>query len=504
VGHARGEPIVTPERSDAVTIDRIPDLVRLSATAWPHRIALQDAAGVVRTTYAELSADVERSAAALAGRGRPTDAYVAVTTGPDPSWLPRVLALMAADLVPVLVPPGTPPMPIGAAARAATGQVSGRRAGADTAVVVFTSGSTAAPRAVALSHDAILANLRSLFACSQATDDEALLSVLPPSHLYEFVCGQLAPIAAGARVVYAGAPLPNRLLETIRTQAITRALVVPALLDAMARALVRDLAASGLVAPACAAASPASIAQALASRGEGRRRDLVAAVRARLGASFRCVVTGGAAVDPAWREVLAAVGIAMHCGYGLSEAGPLVAIATGDAPRGSVGRPLPGIDVRIAGDGEVLVRSASVMSGYLNDEPASREALRDGWLHTGDRGRLDAEGFLFITGRLKESIVPANGESIAPEEFEVHYASPHFAEHCVVAVPDAIGNDEPVLVVVPQDGGADEIFHSLRAAAPARLRIGRMVVRDAPLPRTALGKVRRREIAAALMALEVA
>ena len=121
----------------------------------------------------------------------------------------------------------------------------------------------------------------------------------------------------------------------------------------------------------------------------------------------------------------------------------------GDCPAGSVGRALPGVEIRVADDGEILVRSQSIMEGYAGDADATAAALVDGWLRTGDRGRLDADGFLFIQGRIKEAMVTSAGETIYPDEIEPAYGSPLFTDVAIVPMPDDRGNDVPTLVVVP-------------------------------------------------------
>jgi long-chain acyl-CoA synthetase len=395
----------------------------------------------------------------------------------------------------------------GAPSRGRFGGAGAASAGGDTlAVLAFTSGSTARPRAVELTHENLLANVRTLGAAREAAPDDALLSLLPPAHLFELVVGLLAPLAAGARVVYAGTLLPNRVIDAIRRNRITRTLVVPAILDALGREAIEGLVARGAVAPACRALPATVIAKRLRDAGDCEVERIRRALRDRIGDAFHTVGIGGAAIASGWSETLLRLGIDLDVGYGLTEAGPLVSLGLASAsPSGSVGRPLPGVEVRVDDRGEILVRSAGVMRGYFLDRAATAEALDDGWLRTGDRGRLDDEGFLFITGRLKEAIVTAAGETLYPDELEPHYASPLFAEHCVVPIRDADGNDVPTLVVVPSRGDATDeaiarVFARLRAAAPARCRVAAMLRRTEPIPRTAVGKPRRRALADALSA----
>jgi long-chain acyl-CoA synthetase len=522
-----------------------------SGQTWPDRTALQDLTGSTRATYAELWAAVERGASVLRRSGLAPGDRVLLAAGAGPDWMTGFLSISHAGLVAVPIPVATP-APLArlvatfAGVRAWIGDRSsgalsaalpevprfvagdlddgtvvpmfspglktwptGESDSSATAVLVFTSGSTSRPRAVALSHAALRANLRSVMAVREAEPDEALLSTLPPSHAYELVAGQLAPLAAGARIVYAGVPLPNRIVEAIRTQAITRMLLVPALFETLARDVVDGLITSRVVDVSCRHLPPrdlAARARALTPTAVARLR---AAVRGRIGSSFRNVTLGGAAADPAWADVLSTAGIDLDVGYGLTEAGPVVAMGrASECPPGSVGQPLPGVEVRIGAAGEVLVRTEAAMQGYAGDAPATAAAFEGRWLRTGDRGCLDAAGFLFITGRIKEAMVTSAGETIYPDEIEPYYRSPLFAELAVVPAPDADGNDQPTLVVVPAGTAIDEgtisrAVAALRAAAPPRLRVSGFIWRTTPLPRSAIGKIRRRALADELRPQEV-
>jgi long-chain acyl-CoA synthetase len=505
---------------------------------------VQDAAGSRQFTYAEFWARVERGAAALKERGLAPGDRVLIALPSGPGWMPALLAVSHADLVSVPIPGDTPPDRarlaamftgvkawIGASvqgelssalahvpritpeelegeqsrvdslrAAIADHRASGRDSSA-TAVLVFTSGSTTRPRAVALSHAGIRANLRALLAARQAVPDEALLSTLPPSHAYELVAGQLAPLAAGARIVYGGVALPNRLIDAIRTQGITRVALVPALFELLVYDVIGTLTASGDADASWHDLPVPALAARLNGFDDQAAARLRRAVRRVIGDSLQTIVIGGAAVHPAWSAVLGSVGIALDVGYGLTEAGPVVAMGRAqECPPGSVGRPLAGVDVRIGADGEILVRTEAVMQGYAGDADATAAAIEDGWLRTGDRGRIDPNGFLFVTGRIKEAMVTSAGETIYPEEVEPYFRSPLFAEWAVVPARGPDGNDRPTLVVVPADPVADETairqrIASLNAAAPAGFRIAEAVVRYEPLPRTAVGKIRRRVLA---------
>jgi long-subunit acyl-CoA synthetase (AMP-forming) len=498
-------------------------LLPRTAARIPDAIAVEAAAGSPALTYRELLDSAECGAAALRAAGLEPGARVVIAMDGSVDWAIAFWSVVQAGLVAVPVPAAIPSDLLGLVVFHADARVcvlsemsplhsarlppvlrvtsrallergtaavvaeaaspeprasSLTAAGEDAAVLVFTSGSTARPRAVELSHENLLANLRALTQRRHAAADEALLSVLPPAHVFELVVGQLAPVAVGARIVYAGAPLPNRIVDAIRDRRVTRILLVPAMLDA--------------------------IAHELAGGAAGHGEVLIASVRARIGSTLRTIAVGGAAVSPATVALVTSLGIGVDVGYGLTEAGPLVSMdLTTECPPGSVGRPLPGVEVRIDEHGEILVRGAGVMRGYFKDAVGSAVALEDHWLRTGDRGRLDGHGFLYITGRMKEAMVTSTGETIHPEEIEPYYASPLFAEHCVVPISGDAGNDEPTLVVVPAPGvtgsAVSAAFASLRKAAPPRLRIASFVRVSMPLPRTAVGKLRRRALAEGLL-----
>jgi long-chain acyl-CoA synthetase len=377
---------------------------------------------------------------------------------------------------------------------------SGGEAGPELAVLAFTSGSTSQPRAVELTHANLLANLDSLLQAGQAAPGDAFLSMLPPAHLFEMMVGMLGPLACGASIVYAPSLLPHRLLAELRDERITHALSVPALLEVLYQEVVSELVDAGVLDPAQRDLSLAETARRLREMDEAGRAALRSSIRERLGPTFHTLVIGGAALDPSWTEITSAVGLRLEVGYGLTEASPIVSVGpAAESPAGSAGRPLPGVEVRIGPDQEILVRGRNVMRGYFRDDAATAAALVDGWLHTGDHGHLDANGFLYVTGRLKEAIVTAAGETLYPEEVEPYYDSPLFAERCVAGVPGPLGNDLPVLFVVPatpdkREQELRQAFEELRAAAPPRLRVPHLVTLAGPLPRTALGKVRRRSL----------
>jgi long-chain acyl-CoA synthetase len=513
----------------------VPDIARTGAELFGRLPAVVRAAGAGGGgfTYDELWSAVRAGAARLRREGLSDGDRVLLAATPGPEWVAGLLAILEARLVAVPLPVGLAPASVAAVAAhadvraAVVGEGVGipaarplrltallaprppdtawaRPAVADTALLVFTSGSTSNPRAVELTHANLLADIAALRAVRSAGTDDALLSMLPPSHLFELVCGTLGPLACGARVVYPGAILPNRLVAALAEERITHAMAVPALLGALYHEVRDSVADTGPTYDPPIGGTPAELARWLASAPAAEVATLRETVRARIGGTLRDLIVGGAALDPSWAQVLDAMGIRLEVGYGLTEASPVVTLgAAGESPPGSVGRALPGVDVRIADGGEILVRGGNVMRGYFRDTAATAAALDGGWLRTGDRGKLDAAGHLFIEGRLKEAMVSATGDTVYPEEMEPCYASPHFAEHCVAPARGADGNDVPTLCVVAADpSAADDALvaeaNRLRAAAPSRLRVAAVRRLAGPLPRTATGKVRRRALGESL------
>ena len=240
------------------------------------------------------------------------------------------------------------------------------------------------------------------------------------------------------------------------------------------------------------------------------RRALYAPVHRRLGGRLRAFYCGGAPLDPEIATFFDRLGIGVYPGYGLTEASPTVSMnSPGHSRAGSVGRPLPGTEVRITADGEILVRGPGVMVGYWDDEAATREAVdADGWLHTGDLGRLDDDGYLFVTGRSKSLIVLDSGKKVQPEEVETALArSELFAEVCVLGWrgTSASGNgragEQVCAVVVPaagvpmsEEAAVDEV-RRLTAGLSGFKRPTVVRVHEGELPKTAKRSLRRAEVA---------
>ena len=300
----------------------------------------------------------------------------------------------------------------------------------DTACFIYTSGTGGKPKGVMLSHGNVLANVAGAYAALALLgldEHEVFLSFLPLSHAYEHTAGQFLPIAVGAQIYYADG------LETLLTNLVearpTVMTCVPRLYEIMRQRILNAVARQRGLKPKLFAktveigsrAYQQPDALGLTERLLDRLLDRLVRqqVRARFGGRVKALVSGGAPLNYEVGLFFTALGLPVFQGYGQTECSPVVSVNT---PRlvklHSVGPPIPGIEVKIAADGEILVRGPSVMQGYWRDEAATAETLKDGWLHTGDIGLLDDDGFLQITDRKKDIIVNSGGDNLAPQRVE--------------------------------------------------------------------------------------
>lgn len=338
--------------------------------------------------------------------------------------LPAVAAAPACRLVIGMAPPPAPDdwAEWGTLLAAQAGDVpalAGAVAGigrSDLACLIYTSGTGGTPRGVRQHHGAILADVAgclAIIAEDFGWGEERFLSLLPMSHAYEHSAGLHLPIALGGEIAFAEGP--DRLVANIAEMRPTIMVVVPRLFEVLRQRIARQIEKQGR-----AARWMLARAQAGGIGGRLFGWPLRRAVARQFGGRLKALVSGGAALDPAVGRFFEALGLTILQGYGQTEAAPVISC---NRPRAgialeTVGPPLDGVEVRIADDGEILVRGETVMHGYWNDPEASSAALADGWLHTGDIGRFDAAGRLAITDRKKDIIVSDKGETIAPQRIE--------------------------------------------------------------------------------------
>ena len=317
-----------------------------------------------------------------------------------------------------------------AAARAAVEQRIATIGRQDLACIIYTSGTGGAPRGVRQHHGAILANVAGaaqVLAEDFDLGDELFLSFLPLSHAYEHTGGQWLPIGVGARITYAEGL--EKLASNIEEVRPTLMVVVPRLFEVLRARIIKQIEKQGRIANWL---MDRALAIAAHRQQTGRlrlidrpldmliERTLRPKVRARFGGRIKALVSGGAPLNPEVGLFFEAMGLTMLQGYGQTEAGPVIACNRPAAGirMDTVGPPLAGVEVKIAPDGEILVRGELVMHGYWHNDAETARAIQNGWLHTGDIGHIDAAGRIKITDRKKDMIVNDKGDNVSPQKIE--------------------------------------------------------------------------------------
>jgi long-chain acyl-CoA synthetase len=341
----------------------------------------------------------------------------------------------------------------------APGGDAGRRANvkpADLATIVYTSGTTGRPKGVMLSHANVVANVKACHARVAAETGDVFLSFLPLSHTFERTAGYYYPIAVGAAVAYARST--QHLPEDLKAVRPTILISVPRIYERF-YARIMEVRSAASWPERAALDLTLQVGGRLFDARQGRahgpvlldrmlwpllKRAVADKVMAQLGGRLRVAVSGGAPIAEPIIRVFLALGLDVLQGYGMTETSPVIAVNTPDDndPR-TVGRALPGVEVRIGANEELMVRAPSVMLGYWRRPEETRKTIEpDGWLHTGDQARIE-DGRITITGRIKDIIVTSTGEKIAPVDLETAIMSDPLFEQAMV-----LGEQRPFLAVL--------------------------------------------------------
>ncbi len=319
-----------------------------------------------------------------------------------------------------------------------------------TAEIIFTSGATAEPKGVVLTHKNILANIVPIEREMAKYKKYArpfrpirFLNLLPLSHMFGQAMATFVPPMLPGLVVFTRSYSPDDIVRQIRERRISVLVCVPKILEVLRDYVIR-------VAPEAAEPPPAGMHWA--TRWWRYRR-----IHKLFGFKFWAMVVGAAPLDPELEGFWGRLGFLVIQGYGLTETAPIVTLNHPlHAKKGAVGKPIAGVEIKIAGDGEILVRGDNVTAGYYNAPEATREAFQDGWFHTGDIGELDAEGRLLIRGRKKEMIVTPEGLNVFPEDVEhALNEQPGVVDSAVVGAPVAGSTAERVQAVLLLAPGTD-------------------------------------------------
>jgi long-chain acyl-CoA synthetase len=361
------------------------------------------------------------------------------------------------------------------------------------AVIMYTSGTTGRPKGVMLSFDNLMASIQGIASLGMLTREDIMLGLLPFHHIFPFQGAVLAPLYLGATIALVKNLTPDEILKTLQKHGVTMFLGVPKLYELFHRALMGRV-----------RANPVARVLHVLARGTGNvriNRALFGKVHAAFGGHVHSYLTGGAMMDHTVMRDLQGLGFRLVEGYGLTETAPLVAFNPVRKIRpGSVGKPLAGTEVRLV-DGEIAVRGRNVMRGYYRRPRETAARLRDGWFYTGDLGRFDRDGYLYIMGRKDDMIVLPSGKNVDPEEVEkkIRAISP------LVKDIGVMQKDGRLLAVIQPDfsmlkkENVVNVLETLKwkvldrynASVASYKRILRFTLVRNDLPRTRLGKIKR-------------
>ncbi|MCP4214286.1 MAG: AMP-binding protein [bacterium] len=367
-----------------------------------------------------------------------------------------------------------------------------------TAVIIYTSGTTGSPKGVMLSYDNILANIESVTEYVEVyAPDRNTLVLLPLHHVFPLVGSMVAPLFVGATSAFCPSLSAPDIMETLQKNKIAIIIGVPRFYNMLIKGIRDKINAKGITRMLF------KLARKVNSMGFSRK--LFKTVHDKFGGHVMFMVVGGAKCDEITGRDFRTLGFEMLEGFGMTEAAPMICFTRPGRVRiGSAGEPMPQLEVT-SKDGEIIAKGRNIMKGYFNRKEETDEVIKDGWLHTGDLGHFDDEGFVHITGRKKEIIVLSNGKNINPEELESHIAS----------ISDLVGE---IAVYMKDDSLQAAIYPDFKKVKEKRIhnlgeilrnevidkfnqkvssykRINKFILMKEELPKTRLGKIQRFKLA---------
>ncbi len=386
----------------------------------------------------------------------------------------------------------------------------------DIASIIYTSGTTGRPKGVMLSHRNFCSDAKALMNIGILSNKDSVISVLPLHHTYPFLGNCILPVFLGIPVSFPPSLKGPDIMETMKQFNVTVLVSVPQLLELIRNGILNKI--KQLKSPL-----PNIMLAMLNISGKLRRKYdinpgkiIFSSVHKSFGKSFRFSACGGAKLDTQVMKDLEAIGLTILEGYGLTETSPVVSFNPIEKRKpGSVGVVLPSAEVKIVDpvtdkekglmeEGEIIIKGPMVMKGYYKNPEATEQVLKNGWFHSGDLGYFDDEGYLFITGRIKEVIVLSSGKNIYPEEVEKQYQRiPLIKEICVLGIEKNAMTESLQAVIVPdfEYAGKNKISNirealnreiaKLSTELPSYMTLKGFTLYNEPLPRTPLGKLRR-------------
>ncbi|HYE34075.1 AMP-binding protein [Methylocaldum sp.] len=344
----------------------------------------------------------------------------------------------------------------------------------ELAEIIYTSGTTGDPKGVMLSHRNLLADLDAVAKAVPLTPDDHVLTLLPLFHVFGQMTSLLCSLHSGCSVTYLAAPTTRAIREALTHTPATHLVVVPEVLKTMMDRLESRL-----------GRMPGFLRRVLRDR-----------IRSRISGTLRTIVCGGAPLDPTLEEKWWNLGFEVLQGYGLTETSPVISTNTSAAHRtGSVGKPLDGVEVRLAQDSEILVRGPIVMHGYYRDAQRTEAVLANGWLKTEDAGRFDEDGFLYVFGRKKYMILGPSGENVFPEDLEAELNRvPGVIDSAVVGLPKDGRTIIHAALLCEPNQAAGIVAETNRHLAPHQQIMSWSVWPEPDFPRSVTRKVKKEEV----------
>lgn len=323
----------------------------------------------------------------------------------------------------------------------------------DLAIILYTSGTTGSPKGVMLTHGNIASNVESVSSLFPFSAQDHFASVLPLCHTYAITADFLIPLYNGASVTYVENLKGPILNERMNENQATVLIAVPALIQMMHHQITTKIQELPKM-QRFVFKTLKNISKLFFYLGIPIGHILFGSLRKKMSSRLKFFISGGAPIDPKMIQEFAFLGIPIYQGYGLTETSPILTVNTPSQNKiGAVGRPIPGVQIKIE-KGEILARGPNIMKGYYKNPEETSEVLKNGWFHTGDLGFFDSEGFLHISGRLKNVIVTRGGKNVYPEEVEEELCrSPWIKETCVIGLKKETkgftGDEQVYAIIVP-------------------------------------------------------
>ena len=364
----------------------------------------------------------------------------------------------------------------------------------DVAVIVYTSGTTGNPKGVMITYENIKTNMEGVRAVDLVNETDVILAMLPYHHIMPLCFTLILPMYMGVPIVLLTEISSASLLKTLQENRVTVILGVPRVWEMLDKAIMIKINESSL------AKFMFKMAEKINSMAI--RKMLFSKVHKQFGGHIRLMVSGGAKIDKNILEDFRTMGFCAIQGYGMTETAPIIAFNVPGRERSdSAGEVIPNVEVKIADDGEILVKGKNVMKGYYNNEKATEDAFdKDGWFHTGDLGRMDGK-YLIIIGRKKEMIVLPNGKNIDPNDIEneiikntdliKEIAVTEYKEQLLAIIYPDFQQIEAKKIVNIKDAIKWEVIDKYNVTAPNYKKIHDIKIVKKELPKTRIGKIRR-------------